>query len=131
MFDKMFLYYNSNDRLEEIMQILNRKVSLEELKADEEYFEDMSKAVVDIHKELIAVHASLHSDLESLLLENGSAQKDLYGINLLFDDKEIEYDSLINPPRNRDAGYPRAGRTVADPKARAEIEKVVAKWIAM
>lgn len=113
------------------MQILNRKVSLEELKAEEDYFEDMSKAVVDIHKELIAVHAILHSDLESLLLENGSAQKDLYGINLLFDDKEIEYDSFINPPRNRDAGYPMAGRTVADPKARAGIEKVVAKWITM
>lgn len=60
---------------------------------------------------------------------NGSKQEHLYGFNLLYDDKSIEYDSLINPPRNRDAGYPRAGRTVADPAARTKIEEIVRKWI--
>lgn len=91
----------------------------------------MSKAVVDTGRELIAVNAELHSDLESLLLENGSEQRNLYGINILFDEREIEFDSMINPPRNREAGYPRAGRTVADPEARKRIEEVVSKWIEM
>ena len=63
------------------------------------------------------------------MLENGSDQHYLYGINLLYDDRMIEYDSLINPPRNREAGFPRAGRYVADPNARKKIEEVVAKWI--
>lgn len=84
---------------------------------------------MDVKREMIAVNAELHADLEELMLESGSDQKDLYGINLLFDEREIEYDSLINPPRNRDAGYPRAGRTVADPAARKKIEEVVNKWI--
>lgn len=91
----------------------------------------MSKAVVDTGRELIAVNAELHSDLESLLLENGSEQRNLYGINILFDEREIEFDSMINSPRNREAGYPRAGRTVADPEARKRIEEVVSKWIEM
>jgi energy-coupling factor transporter ATP-binding protein EcfA2 len=69
------------------------------------------------------------SDLEQLLLEAGSDQKDLYGFNILYDDGEIEYDSLINPPRNREAGYPRAGRDVADPKARQRIREIVEQWI--
>lgn len=113
------------------MLILDRKVNKEELihiEADE-FFEDMMKCVVDIDKELIAVNAELHSDLEEMLLENGSRQKYLYGINILYDEWEIEYDSMINPPRNREAGYPRVGRYVADPVARDKIEKVVRKWI--
>ena len=86
---------------------------------------------VDIGREKIAVNAELHSDLEELLLEDGSKQTDLFGINIIFDLWEIEYDSLINPPRNREAGYPRAGRYVADPSARKKIQKVVEKWIQM
>ena len=89
----------------------------------------MIKAVVDIDLGLLAVNAELHSDLETLMLNKGSKQQSLYGINIFLDDGEIEYDSLINPPRNRDAGYPRSGREVADPEARRKIEEVVHKWI--
>ncbi len=112
---------------------LDKRITIEQLKViePETYFDYMSKAVVDTGRELIAVNAELHSDLESLLLENGSEQRNLYGINILFDEREIEFDSMINPPRNREAGYPRAGRTVADPEARKRIEEVVSKWIEM
>ncbi|MCD7818614.1 MAG: DUF5674 family protein [Lachnospiraceae bacterium] len=112
------------------MVVLNKKITIDELMhiETEAFFDDMVKCVVDIRKELIAVNAELHADLEAYLLTNGSAQSDLYGINIL-DDGEIEFDSLINPPRNREAGYPRAGRYVADPNARAKIEEVVNKWV--
>lgn len=36
---------------------------------------------------------------------------------------------MINPPRNRDAGYPCAGREVADAIARKKIEEIVDVWI--
>lgn len=113
------------------MVILDRKISLEQLETIEEetFFDYMSKAVVDIGKGIIAVNAELHSDLEKMLLDSGSNQHDLYGINLLFDEAEIEYDSMINPPRNREAGYPRVGRDVADPEARKKIEEIVHQWI--
>jgi len=113
------------------MIILEQPVSAEQLMNIEEhtYFEDMMKCVVDIERECIAVNADLHSDLEELLLKSGSSQKNLYGYNILYDDWSIEYDSLINPPRNREAGYPRAGRTVADPAVREKIREVTDKWI--
>ena len=112
---------------------IKEKINLDKLQEIENvtFFEDMMKAVVDIEKEEIAVNAELHSDLEQYLLESGSSDKNLYGINILFDEREIEFDSLINPPRNREAGYPRAGRTVADPVARQKIEEIVNKWIEM
>ncbi|MCI8522402.1 MAG: hypothetical protein HFI62_04265 [Lachnospiraceae bacterium] len=84
---------------------------------------------MDIEKDLLAINAELHSDLEKYLLDNGSNNRDLYGINILLDDFEIEFDSLINPPRNREAGFPRVGRDVADPVAREKIVEVVNKWI--
>lgn len=62
-------------------------------------FGNLVKAVVDIDRELIAIDAELHSDLEALLLENGSEQKSLWGINLYFEisgDDFIEFDSMIN-----------------------------------
>ena len=84
---------------------------------------------MDIEKDLLAINAELHSDLEKYLLDNGSNNRDLYGINILLDDFEIEFESLINPPRNREAGFPRVGRDVADPVAREKIVEVVNKWI--
>ncbi|MCC8029013.1 MAG: DUF5674 family protein [Lachnospiraceae bacterium] len=112
------------------MLILDKEVTTDELMHMEPhmFFGDMVKCVVDIKKEILAVNAELHADLESYLLEQGSAQSDLYGINIL-DDGEIEFDSLINPPRNREAGFPRAGRYVADPAARKKIEEVVGRWL--
>lgn len=113
------------------MIILDKPIEKEQLPSiePEVFFDDMMKCVVDIDKEKLAVNAELHSDLEEFLLEKGSEQSNLYGINILYDTWEIEYDSLINPPRNRDAGYPRAGRDVADPTARKKIREVVEKWI--
>lgn len=62
-------------------------------------FGDMVKAVVDADRELIALDAELHSDLEALLLGDGSKQKNIWGINLYPDmhgEEFIEFDSLIN-----------------------------------
>ena len=62
-------------------------------------FGDMVKAVVDVDREVIAVNAELHSDLEAKLLENGSQQKHLWGINFYPDiqgDDFLEFDSMIN-----------------------------------
>lgn len=117
------------------MLILTEKIpkeklnALEELGESEVFFEDMVKCVVDIEKELLAINAELHADLEKYLLDEGSDNRNLYGINIILDDYEIEFDSLINPPRNREAGFPRVSRDVADPKARSKIVEVVNKWI--
>ncbi len=117
------------------MLILQSKITrdnlldLKTIGETEIWFDYMVKCVVDIEKQLLAINAELHSDLEELLLDNGSKNTDLYGINIDLDEFEIEYDSMINPPRNREAGYPRAGRTVANPHVREKIQEVVKKWI--
>lgn len=82
------------------MQIIEKQLTLKELEQMAgRLFGNMVKAVVDIDRELLAVDAELHSDLEALLLEDGSKQKDLWGINLYpgMEEKDfVEFDSMIN-----------------------------------
>jgi hypothetical protein len=62
-------------------------------------FGDMVKAVVDIDRRFIALGGDLHSDEERALLEQGSQQAHLWGINIYIAKARsewIEFDSLIN-----------------------------------
>ncbi|MBQ1373605.1 hypothetical protein IIY66_02255 [Candidatus Saccharibacteria bacterium] len=87
------------------------------------------KAAVDIKKELLAVDSPMHYDCEQLLIENGSDQNDIWGINLYLDsdnvDDLVEFDSMINirPARgNRSRG-------VEDSDIQDKIKAVVLKWL--
>ncbi|MBI5135344.1 hypothetical protein HZA86_03890 [Candidatus Uhrbacteria bacterium] len=85
---------------------------------------DLVKAVVDIEKGIMAIGGELHADEEALLLEHGSRQKDLWGINLYPDktgDDFIEFDSMINirPSQNN------RSRGVEDPEIQRKVIRVV------
>ena len=77
------------------------KLGIDELEAmAEAMYGDLVKAVVDVSKRVMVVDAGLHADEEQLLLETGSRQTDLWGINLypesFGEDDFIEFDSMIN-----------------------------------
>jgi len=82
------------------MKIIEEKITNEELKKmAEKMFGNLVKAVVDIEKEIMAVDAELHADLEADLLEKGSIQQNLWGINLypeISGEDFVEFDSMIN-----------------------------------
>ncbi|MEX2602183.1 MAG: DUF5674 family protein [Balneolaceae bacterium] len=87
------------------------------------------KAVVDIKKELLIVDAELHVDQERHLLEQGSRQEDLWGINLypanFGTDDFVEFDSMINiRPRQKNMS-----RDVKDEDIRKRILTLVEKKV--
>ena len=107
------------------MQVIE-KISKEELRQiADRTFGDMVKAVVDIAKEIVMIDAELHADIEQTMLENGSNQENLWGINIYpdgFDDNGIvEFDSLINirPWQNNRSRY------VNDENIRKKIVEIV------
>jgi hypothetical protein len=51
-------------------------------------FGDMVKGVVDLRREVLLLDADMHADQEAELLAEGSAQVDLWGINLYPDADE-------------------------------------------
>lgn len=111
------------------MKIISELITSEELqKMAAALFGNMVKAVVDIDRELLAVDAELHSDLEALLLQEGSRQKSLWGVNLypeLQGDDFVEFDSMINlrPSQGNQS------RGVEDEKIREQIAAVIAKKV--
>lgn len=62
-------------------------------------FGDFVKAVVDVELGVLAIGGDLHADEEATLIDNGSLQRNIWGINLypdLPDDQWVEFDSMIN-----------------------------------
>lgn len=91
-------------------------------------FGQLVKAVVDINKGIMVVGGDLHADQEKLLLEKGSKQQDLWGINLypFLPEKDwIEYDSMINLRPSAD----NLTRAVDNPQKREIIRKVVSNLV--
>ena len=111
------------------MKIITEVITLAELQQMASImFGDMVKAVVDVDREILSVDAELLSDLEALLLENGSKKKDLWGINFypeLQGDGFLEYDSMINfrPSQGN------RSRSVDSEETRKKIAEVVAKRV--
>ena len=81
------------------MEIIRVPINMKEIvEKHMTHFKTLTKAVVDIKKGLIALDGELHADLERLLIEDGSLQEDLWGINIYPHRKEepVEYSALIN-----------------------------------
>lgn len=105
------------------------KIKISELKKmAESIYGNLVKAVVDVDKEIMAVDAAMHADQETALIEKGSKQDNLWGINIYpqkSGDKMVEFDSMINlrPSQgNRSRG-------VDDLKIRSKIINIVNKLI--
>jgi hypothetical protein len=111
------------------MKIITKTLSINDLKKmAADMFGDIVKAVVDIERELIAVDADLQSDLEARLLEDGSQQKHLWGINLypeVSGDEFIEFDSMINVRPSQD----NRSRGVESEAIQGKIIQIVGKRI--
>lgn len=111
------------------MKLVDTKITKQELVAiAQERFGDMAKAVVDIDLGIMVIGAGLHADEEAFLIEQGSKQENLWGINIYIDkapEERIEYDSMINvrPWQNN------RSRSVSDPVIQEKIKALVDKLI--
>jgi len=93
-------------------------------RAAAERFGDMVKAVVDIRRRIMAIGGDLHADEETLLLDDGSQQADLWGVNLYpatSGDDWLEYDSMNNVRPSQG----NRSRGVENPTLREAIRAVV------
>lgn len=111
------------------MDIIRTPISKDKLKhIAKDQFGDFVKAVVDIRREIMAIGGELHADEEVLLIEDGSQQQDVWGINLYpekFGKDFLEFNSMINirPSQHN------LSRGVEDQKTRERIEATIKKLI--
>lgn len=98
-------------------------------KMAEKMYGNFVKGVVDIEKNIMVLDAEMHVDEEQFLLEQGSKQNDLWGINLHPDNfgraDFVEFDSMINiRPRQQNMS-----RGVESPEIRQKIISLVSEKI--
>jgi len=113
-----------------MIKIITKPITLSQLAAEaQKTFGDMVKAVVDVDQAMLAINGELHADEEAVLIEQGSKQDHLWGINLypeLYGQVDwLEFDSMINlrPSRGN------ASRSVDDPKIQKRIVEIVNKLV--
>lgn len=107
------------------MKLIDKEIAKSEiLDIANERFGDMVKAVVDVELGIMVVGGELHSDEEAMLLDRGSKQENLWGINIYVDESlntSLEFDSMINiRPRQNNRS-----RDVLDGDIREKIEVIV------
>ena len=111
------------------IQIVREPITPDELRSlARGQFGDFVKVVVDVLLGVMAIGGELHADEEALLLEQGSRQVDLWGINLYPDrvgTDHIEFDSMINVRPSQG----NRSRSVEDPARRQQIVNIVTTLI--
>lgn len=112
------------------IQIITHAIGITELtKLAQKQFGNLIKATVDLDSGKMALGGDLHADEEQFLLEQGSKQQDLWGINLypakFGSDNFIEFDSMINirPSQGN------MSRGVEDSETKKRIIKTVNKLV--
>ncbi len=114
------------------MVLVDKKISVLELaKMSEKMFDRLIKAVVDIERGTMMIDASFHSDEEAFLLQEGSSQENLWGINIYPDkvgqEDFIEFDSMINIR----PAIGNRGRGVYDSEIQKQIREVVSNLVTL
>lgn len=116
--------------MEILCRLFDKSISLEELKImASKMFDNLIKAVVDVERGLMVVDAGFHSDQECFLLEDGSEQGNLWGINLHPDrygkENFIVYDSMINMR----PGWGNRSRGIDDPEILERVKNIVMRLV--
>lgn len=111
------------------MKLVEKNIAMDELiEMSHRMFGGLVKAVVDIEKEIMVVDAAMHADEEKMLLDHGSKQDDLWGINFypeLDGEDFIEFDSMINiRPRQNNFS-----RSVESTELQEKIRTIVGKLV--
>ncbi|HSD83408.1 MAG TPA: DUF5674 family protein [Anaerolineae bacterium] len=86
-----------------------------------EVLTDYIKLAVDVQRGILAGGGIMQADCESVLLEDGSAQQDVWGADWYPASQQVAYESLINI-------RPRQGNRsleVVDPELRTRIADIV------
>ncbi len=79
------------------------------------------KLAVDVEQCILVGGGELHADCESVLIENGSKQDDIWGANWIPTEKKVTFEALLNiaPRRNN------RSMEIQNPKVRALVETTV------
>jgi len=109
-----------------MIHLLRARATVEQIADMLTEYESMIKIVVDIRRRALAGGGEMHSDCESILLDDGSEQDDLWGANWYPAEQRIAFESLINiRPRLSNRNI-----LIQDPGIRTQVESITREILA-
>jgi len=87
--------------------------------------ETLIKLAVDIQRDILAGGGPMHADCESVLLQDGSNQTDIWGADWIPSIQKVEFDALINIRPNQQ-NY---SMTIADQSIRQRVEAIARQFL--
>lgn len=87
------------------MEVIEKKLTKEEISELRERFGDYIKLTVDIENKWVIAGGELHADAEKILLEMGSRSVNIWGGGINLAEKEIDSIAVLNirPRLNNDS----------------------------
>lgn len=83
------------------------------------------KLAVDISQEILAGGGVLHADCESVLIQQGSRQEDIWGADWVPETKQVRFEAMINlAPRRKNRSM-----EIQDPRTREKVEAIIRKLL--
>jgi len=104
-----------------VIVLLRERATREQLAQMLEALEVYVKVAVDINRGVLAGGGALHADCEAVLLDDGSAQDDIWGADWIPVSQQVRFEALINiRPRQNNFSL-----TILDRDIRERMERVV------
>jgi len=104
-----------------IIHTIRTPATPEQIQEMRAVFGTFIKLAVDVRRRILAGGGPFHADCETVLLQDGSQQTDVWGADWYPDSREVQFESLINI-------RPRQGNRsmiLQDPALRQQIESIV------
>jgi hypothetical protein len=109
------------------IHIIRHRATEKEIQEMLEELETFIKLAVDVERNLLVGGGEYHADCEEVLLEDGSRQEDVWGVDWYPETREVVFSALINiRPRQGNRGM-----EIEDPKLRDKIEAAVRSLLEM
>ena len=108
-----------------MIHIIRERATDKQMSEMSEQLEGYVKLAVDVRRDVLAGGGALHADCEAVLLEDGSAQSDIWGADWIPSTQEVTYESLINLR----PGQGNLALEVQDPALREQIAAVVRRLL--
>ena len=108
-----------------MIHLIKEEATAEQMSEMLEQLENYVKLAVDVRRGVLTGGGALHADCEAVLLEDGSAQEDVWGADWIPSTQEVTYESLINLR----PGQGNLAMEVQSPELRAQIAEVVVRLL--
>ena len=103
-----------------MIHIIRAPATPQQIKAMLQALETYFKLAVDVERGILAGGGVMHADCESVLLEDGSTQDNIWGADWIPASQQVTFESLINiRPRQKNPSM-----EILDPQVRDRVAQI-------